>query len=286
MIIVKLQGGLGNQLFQYAAGLALAKRHATLLKIDTSYLKKEANGYYTQRHLELNRFEIELVEANAQDLESFPLNENKYWRKLKSLFPFLIKRQVFNERGHSVNPLFFELPAHTYLDGYWQSETYFTNVALLLKQNLRIKSKYLVIDVALEHSIRTSASVSVHIRRGDYVNLALANDFHGLCNMTYYKAAMQYFEEEDYRFFIFSDDLAWCKTQFIEQPHLYFVETENAYTDFYLMGCCQHHIIANSSFSWWAAWLNTNSSKRVIAPKQWFAKTDAPDIYPKDWIRL
>lgn len=285
MIIVKLQGGLGNQLFQFAAGLALARRHATPLKIDTSFLKADPLGHYTKRELELNVFDLELKEATEEDLKRFPLHENRYIRKLKEWVPFSFNTMVFNERGHHFNPYFSKLPANTYLNGYWQSEQYFKPVSPELKTVLKFKPGNVLSDPELEKRITDTNSVSIHVRRGDYVSLNSANTFHGICGPDYYQKAISLFPA-DATFYVFSDDLEWCRENLHSGQSMEFIKTPNAYTDFYLMHKCRHHIIANSSFSWWAAWLNQNPEKKIIAPSRWFASAATPDIYPENWIKL
>lgn len=285
MIIVKLQGGLGNQLFQFAAGLALARRHSTTLKIDTSFLNADPAGHYTKRYLELNVFDIALEEATEEDLRRFPLQENRYIRKLKEWLPVSFDTHVFNERGHHYNTYFSRLPANTYLNGYWQSERYFKNCSTELRTLLRFKPGYVLCEAELERRIINTNSVSVHVRRGDYVSLSAANSFHGVCGPDYYRKAMALFPA-DTTFYVFSDDLEWCRENLHSGYCMEFIETPNAYTDFYLMSQCRHHIIANSSFSWWAAWLHNDDKKQVIAPRRWFASAATPDIYPDNWVRL
>jgi hypothetical protein len=288
MIIVKLQGGLGNQLFQYAAGLALAHRHNTSLKVDSTFLKQDAKGHYTQRYLELPIFNTEIKEANETDLSLFTFNENKYWRRLKKQVPHWFNTVVMNESQINVESIFFKLPSNTYLNGYWQSEKYFLEIRETLLQQLIIKPEYLKNienEVALIKS--ASQSVAVHVRRGDYVTLSSANEFHGSCDVNYYQEAANQFSNAT-TFFVFSDDLEWCKQNLNFKSKTHYINSPTAYTDFYLMSQCQHQIIANSSFSWWAAWLNTNASKKIIAPKHWFVdkSLNTSDIYPSNWIKL
>ncbi len=288
MIIVKLQGGLGNQLFQYAAGLALAQRHHTSLKVDSSFLKQDAKGHYTQRHLELPIFNTTIQEATETDLAQFNFTENKYWRQFKKQFPNWFTTVVMNESQTNVEPSFFKLPANTYLNGYWQSETYFLEIRELLLQQLTIKLEYLK---NIEHELTliksTSQSVAVHVRRGDYITLASANQFHGICDINYYQTAASQFSNA-VTFFVFSDDLEWCKNNLNFKSTTHYIKSPTAYTDFHLMSMCQHQIIANSSFSWWAAWLNKNSAKKIIAPQHWFADKalNTSDIYPSSWLKV
>lgn len=288
MIITKLQGGLGNQLFQYAAGLALAQKHGVTLKADTSFLKLDPKGHYTKREPELHHFELQLEEANESDLKKFNLNESILWRKLKKQFPTWFNSIVFNESQQQVEPNFFKLPANVYLNGYWQSEKYFSEIRDLLIQRLSIKPEYLQnTEPYLSLIKKTTETVALHIRRGDYVSLSSAKEFHGVCGVEYYQKAATMFSEKA-QLLVFSDDLDWCRANLRFKQPTELINTGSTYSDFYLMKNCQHQIIANSSFSWWAAWLNTNPSKKVIAPKKWFADSNinTSDVYPVSWEKI
>ncbi len=292
MIVVRLIGGLGNQMFQYVAGRALAIYHNTDLYLDTTYLGFDPDGAYTKRNYELEPFALKAQIADKKVLGEFQ-NSPLFITKLKSFFPGMFNKMVFNESQTSFHEQFFKLPANTYLNGYWQDENYFsTHRELLLKEfDLRKKSSSYQ---SLIEQVTSGNSISIHVRHGDYLTLDTANAFHGVLPLTYYLEAVEYFTKtnQDFTFFIFSDDLDWCRKNlgFITNAH--FIDGKklgiSSQEELLTMSHCQHNIIANSSFSWWAAWLNTNKNKTVIAPHYWFNKMqEQPEnLIPFNWIRL
>lgn len=293
MVVVRLIGGLGNQMFQYAAGRALALHHATELYLDLSQLQKDPAGAYTLRQYELQPFKIQAQIASPEELGAFGKTESGVGVKLQSFFPFLFKRMRFNESRHSFHRQFFKLPASVYLNGYWQDEAYFLPIRESLLQEFDLRDESDAFRRVLD-TINAVPAVALHVRRGDYVHLASANMFHGVLSPEYYRKAVQGLqsEKQPFTFFIFSDDIPWCR------EHLNFIENAvfvdgrkeglSAQEELLLMSRCRHNIIANSSFSWWAAWLNDHKTKRVIAPQQWFnAGRKQPDtLIPLTWTRL
>lgn len=295
MIVVKLIGGLGNQLFQYAAGRALATYHKTELMLDISHLKLISNGAYTQRKFELDRFNINAAIVNEEEvLKSFDFTQNKFITRLKKLSPRLFSKMIFNEHHFNFHSEFLRLPEDTYLNGYWQSERYFNSFRDKLMAEITLKEPMSSAALLVDKKIINVNAVSLHVRRGDFVSLKSANHFHGYLEIDYYKLAIEQIKNKvaDPNFFIFSDDLDWCKKNldFIEQKE--FVEGKangiSTQEELILMSHCKHNIIANSSFSWWGAWLNQNKSKTVIAPKNWFAdkKINTNDLIPTNWIKI
>jgi hypothetical protein len=292
MIIVKLMGGLGNQMFQYAAGRCLSHLHKTELKLDLAFLNADSQNKYTQRNYGLNVFNIDAGLANELDLKPFlPLEKGKITRTLQRKLPILYFKVVANESGHSFHKEFYSYPKHVYLNGFWQSEKYFEPVKDFILKEFTLKEKLSPENEELAGKIRNSNSVSLHIRRGDYVDNKEARDFHGSCSLEYYKEALNYLKNKSTgtSLFVFSDDVAWAKDNLKVDVPVHFVDMNNpGYIDMHLMSICKHNIIANSSFSWWAAWLNQNPDKTVIAPKKWFANpnTQTPDIYPDNWVKI
>lgn len=294
MIVVKLIGGLGNQLFQYAAGRALASYHKTQLALDTGYLKLISNGEYTQRKFELDRFNINASLANEGVLKNFDFDQNKYISRLKKISPGLFSKMIFNEHHFNFHSEFLRLPKDTYLNGYWQSEKYFNSFREKLLSEITLKEPLFPAALLIDKRIGEVNAVSLHVRRGDFVSLKSANHFHGYLETDYYKAALEQIKNKvtDPVFFIFSDDLDWCKKNFdfIEQREFVDGKANGISTqeELILMSRCNHNIIANSSFSWWGAWLNQNKSKTVIAPKNWFAdkKINTNDLIPANWIKI
>jgi hypothetical protein len=291
MIIVKLIGGLGNQMFQYAAGKALALRHHTEVKVDTIELESDPEGKFTKRHFELGIFESKITIASKEEVNAFSnLGGSKIKREFQRRFPFLFSRLMAVESGTPYHPEFTKYPKHTYLSGFWQSELYFKDVAQDIKKDFTFGAKIIDRNKELATKILGVNSVSVHVRRGDYVSNANAHQFHGLCSLDYYNQAVSMIAEKQgaIELFVFSDDIAWCKENLKYDFPIYFVETNDAHSDMYLMTLCKHNIIANSSFSWWGAWLNNHSQKIVVAPKQWIVdpSVNTKDIIPQSWIKL
>jgi hypothetical protein len=292
MIIVKLMGGLGNQMFQYAAGRCLAHLHKTELKLDLSYLNKDPQNKYTKREYKLDVFNLKAEFANENDIKPFlPLDRGKISNTLMRKLPILYSKVVANESGHKFMKEFYSFPKHVYLNGFWQSEHYFEPVEDVIRQEFTIKESLSKENSELCNKIVSYNSVSLHIRRGDYITNTESNSYHGVCSLEYYEEAISYLKKtfNDPAIFVFSDDIEWAKVNLKTDVNVNFVEQNNpGHIDMHLMALCKHNIIANSSFSWWAAWLNKNADKTVIAPIRWFADihNTTPDIYPQNWIRL
>jgi len=275
MIVVKLIGGLGNQMFQYAAGRSLALVKNTSLALDRSFLDKETTDY-TKREFALHEFKIEATVGDEKLQSDFNMTANKVLLKFKATFPKHFKHIVYNESPFLKKANFFSLPVDTYLNGYWQDSFYFSNIRNQLLKDFELKYEsagYL----KLKEDIQKCNSVSVHIRRGDYINLASANEFHGALSLDYYKKAAKKLQakNKDVSFFVFSDDADWCSKHIDFLPKCMIVSKSGCFSpheELKLMSYCSHNIIANSSFSWWASWLNENPHKMVIAPNYWFNK--------------
>jgi hypothetical protein len=292
LVIVRLLGGLGNQMFQYATGRAVADRLGVPLLLDISAFQR-----YDLRRFELHEWAVQADVAN-----SFAL-----WRAgtLPNLFPpfqrFLHKvrvlRQpsVFKEKSFAYDPAICNVAAPIVLDGYWQSERYFHHIADRLRRDFvlarSVNDENHGMSLQIQHAgVR---AVSLHIRRGDYVSDAKTAQYHGVCSLEYYAAAAEHvaLRVPDPIFFVFSDDLEWVSENLKLRHTVRLVNVNGpghgAY-DMALMMACRHHVIANSSFSWWGAWLNPHADKIVIAPKRWFkdAPHDTTDLVPEGWVRL
>jgi hypothetical protein len=286
MIIVKLIGGLGNQMFQYAAGKALSLKNGVPLKIDLSFLNKDPNGQYTKRELELKGFDLSLDIATQEETTRFKQNFTNY---LALTFPGIFPYYYAKEVGTPYHASFQRFPKNTLLDGFWQSELYFKNYFTAIREAFRFKEETIAKNNDIAQKMKTVRSVSLHVRRGDYVSNALANKFHGLCTPSYYQEAVKFIQGTGpVELFIFSDDIDWCKQHSRFDVHVHYMQTGDAFSDLYLMTQCQHHVIANSSFSWWGAWLNPSPEKIVVAPKNWFQESsiNTNDIVPKGWVKL
>jgi hypothetical protein len=288
MIITKINGGLGNQLFQYAAGRALAYRHQTELVLDLSDFSNVPMGN-TPRIFELDRYPIVARVASSEEESGFRFYQGRVLRRM----PFLPRPwQQVREPYFQYDPDFVNLPNDVYLDGYWQSYLYFESIASLIHSELQPIKSPGVKNQELLQVMTQCNSVALHIRRGDYVSNTKAAIHHGVCSLDYYQAAIRQIVENvsNPHFYIFSDDLEWSKVNLeIGFPATYIGHNvgDQAFQDLRLISHCKHQIIANSSFSWWGAWLNQNPHKIVIAPKKWFTVSkNTSTLFPKEWIAI
>lgn len=288
MIIVRLIGGLGNQLFQYAAGKRLAHFHHSELYIDVTGFAS-----YPLRKFELNIFNIKAEIASSVLLKKVSFTRKDMLRsEIRHLLFGESRFRVIKEKNPSFCEKILNLPDNVYLDGYWQSEKYFTEIADILRSEFSFLKPPSAINKELLKEIQGCNSVSLHIRRGDYVsNQKIANIMEDL-GIDHYIRALNLMEEliEYPDIYIFSDDINWVKKNIRINLPLHYIEHnrgEMNYEDLRLMSNCKHHIIANSSFSWWGAWLGKNSKQIVIAPGKWFTSVHDSDIdsrIPKEWI--
>lgn len=292
MICVRLDGGLGNQMFQYAAGRVLAMRHQTGLVMDLSTLSKK-NPYVTARTFELGHF------SHAGTLLHKNMSSCLPWlHRVPALSSWVSPWHTFVEKGAAWQPGFDTLRDQTYLVGYWQSHRYFSHISQVLAQEFEASDALSPVSQAVAGEITACASVAVHVRRGDYVSLASAATFHGILPTSYYAAALLRVRAQvtDPHVFVFSDDPQWCRENLPFDGVVTYVSHNagsDAWQDLVLMGRCKHHVIANSSFSWWGAWLADQrwglAGRTVTAPKHWFAGTaeqHLQDRYPAHWERV
>lgn len=292
MIVVKLMGGLGNQMFQYAAGRSLSIKRGTKLFMDLSWFDNVAN-VDTPRVYELDCFRVNqnFIDSNRYTLidKYEPNVKTRVYKITKGLRRPYITQLV--ENGHQFNKSFNESNDNTYLNGFWQSEKYFDTIRPVLLKDFEYKAKPSAKNLTLIKEISGCYSVSLHVRRGDYASNKATNAFHGLTGINYYQAAIKKMAARIKQpvFYVFSDDPEWCKRNLkVNFPTVYVDHNENGSDDLRLMRYCKHNIIANSSFSWWGAWLNPNTDKIVVAPKKWFndSSIDTSDVIPKEWIKL
>jgi len=288
MVVTRLRGGLGNQMFQYACGLAVANHLKQQLYIDRFEVDRDPrHGGYT-----LAEYQVPSVSGSYESSYSFKIKHKllrrmKIFSRLESIFYF--------EPTFSYAPLPYDrFGDNVYLDGYWQSESYFNDIRDLLIAEFSPSYCISGKSSQLLDQIRSTTSVSIHIRRGDYLSNKSANILHGVLSLDYYNAAIDYIKQHvsEPTFYIFSDDPEWVNSQF---PLADAVVASNSdktnqkhSLDMYLMSACQHNIIANSSYSWWGAWLNQNPAKKVLAPKKWFntSTVSSQSLVPAQWIRL
>lgn len=286
MIYARLFGGLGNQLFQYATARALALRLGSRVGLDLRYLPPPPHHLsYALHHF--------AVQAEV-DPPGLPPHRSRALRHL-AWRAGLGAPRFLRERGLGVNAAVLGAPDGTYLHGYFQSEKYFADHLTQLRQELRIITAPDARNAEwLDRIMGDPLAVSVHLRRGDYAAVAKAGDTHGTCDAAYYARAIAHLRDKTGmapRAYVFSDDPEWVRANLRLDAEMEVVGHNAAtahYEDLRLMSACRHHIIANSTFSWWGAWLDARPDKTVIAPQRWFA-TDRlvnPDILPGDWFRL
>ncbi len=300
MIITKLKGGIGNQMFQYATGFALALKNKTEHKIDISGYDKNSSD--TPRKFSLNIFNITSPIALSEEI--IVAKSNTVWSKFDSF----IKQKIFRKYYLDFHPdLFKKISTKIkngqdfYLDGNLQSEKNFIEFSKQIIKEFTFKKEFFSEKVnQLAEVIQKENTVSIHIRRGDYVNDKKTNQYHGTCPIEYYKKAVKLIEAKivqqknntrnQITFYIFTDDEKWVTENFTFVPNYINISKNHFkdYEDLFLMSQCQHQIIANSSFSWWGAWLNKNSDKIVIAPENWVNKkpNPHPNIIPETWTKI
>jgi len=288
MFVVQLIGGLGNQMFQYALGRALSLKFGVPLKLDISaYRTYRLHGYALSA--------LRIVEDYASDeevqmlrlaFEARPLVE----RLLRRIMP---RRRWVRERGFGFDATVLETSPPAYLEGYWQSERYFKSCVEVLRREFQLRAKLDIANSEMGKRMSECESVALHVRRGDYVSDPTTNAVHGVCSMEYYEHAIALANARLVKpsFFIFSDDLAWAKDNLRTACPSEFVDINDpsrGYLDLHLMARCRHQIIANSTLSWWGAWLNPSATKMVIAPKRWFRRNDMDtrDLIPDGWLTI
>mgnify|MGYP003599771409 FL=1 len=290
MIISNVLGGLGNQMFQYAAGRALALDRGQAVRLDTSYFHnyKLHEGFQLQQAFN-GPFDI----ASEGEIDAV-----LGWQRTPWIQRILSRPRAAPVRKDNlvVEPHFQywdgirNVPDDCYLKGYWQSEKYFQAHAATVRADFSFTSPLTGENSVLARKIGQVNAVSLHVRRGDYVKNPAATALHGVCSLAYYNAAVEYLlsRVNNPIFFIFSDDMAWVKENLALAATTHHVShNARAYDDMHLMSLCKHHVIANSSFSWWGAWLNASPNKIVVAPKQWFARPrNTQDLLPDAWVQL
>jgi len=299
MIIVRLIGGLGNQMFQYATARHISIINNTTLRLDLSAFAKEIyKENATWRSFQLSVFKLKFEMATGQDIEDvknseLPFFEKLKYRLLRRNIPAHRKPEIYEKQFFSFDPAVLKASANAYLTGYWQSPLYFDSIRSVLLKDFEFIENPIKKDYPFIEEIQQQNSVSIHIRRGDYVSNPEYLKIHGLCSIAYYQSAIEYIcrKVANPAFYIFSDDMDWAKENLqIKNSCIYVTGTPEGKDHFemHLMSLCKHNIIANSSFSWWGAWLNKNIEKIVIAPKQWMADPaiDTKDLMPANWIRV
>lgn len=293
MFISHIVGGLGNQMFVYAMAKSLASVKSAELKLDLSTFnhKKYINpeGYLLSKVFGVDEKEAGFCDYfNALGIKAaiFPLVKRRMISADKDVF--LFEKEVFKfDDEYEKN----EKLRKGYILGYWQTEKYFLKTEKEIRKRFEFnKSQISTRAIELADKIMQKNSVSVHIRRGDYISNPVYSKSYDFCGMDYYNAAFKTINSkvESPFYCIFTDDIEWTASQEIFKNALICSESgEGSWNDMYLMSVCKHHIIANSTFSWWGAWLNPNKNKIVVSPNSWFIDGRvAHDLIPKNWVTV
>jgi hypothetical protein len=271
--IISIAGGLGNQMFQYAFYISLKN-------------KSKYTYYWVAPYKRHNGFELENV---------FGIINNIFLNNLLKIIKF--SSRYFGVKHEEIEwgnfSYFSSSKFLIYHSGYWQSEKYFNQIQDIIRKSYEFdETKLNKGSKVILEKINSVISVSIHIRRGDYLSDTGASKLLGnICTLNYYTKAIEYLTEtlsNNISFFVFSDDINWVKNTFTNYNLIYIDCNlcENSWMDMFLMSKCNHNIIANSSFSWWGAWLNNYPDKIVVCPNKWFKHQDAIDIIPKSWISI
>ncbi|HUR42276.1 MAG TPA: alpha-1,2-fucosyltransferase [Verrucomicrobiae bacterium] len=297
MIVAKLMGGLGNQMFQYALGRHLALKHGVPLKVDLDFLLRESRSVpdTTPHDYNLPHFHVAAEPSTVAETSVLKLPVARGWRRqLRRVQQMLAPGSLTHvlERGLAFDPRVLRAGPDVYLEGYWQSPRYFEPVAAQIRADFELRDGPDGRNAALLLDIADSEAVAVHVRRGDYITSPGAARVHGLCGLDYYEAALAEIARRVRvpRFFLFSDDPAWVQAN-LRVPGTATMITHNGprpWEDLRLMRACRHFVIANSSFSWWGAWLSAAPGKIVIAPRRWALESglNVATRHPPEWQTL
>lgn len=264
MEVIFFVGGLGNQMFQYAYGRCKEIRKTHVVFDISSYHCENTDTIHTPRNFQLLNFNLQ--------------TKSKFVNKHTEISTFFLKA--------------YKCIMHQNKDRYFQDEDFFISIRNELKKEFVLKKGYGIEAKKMQNHIVSCSSISIHIRRGDYVTNQAASIFHGICDVEYYLRAIDHIRAHvvNPKFFVFSDDITWAQQHFIGNEYV-FVSRPGIedVEELLLMSECQHHIIANSTFSWWGAWLTENANTLTIAPKRWFqdeVMNQKSTIVPQRWIRL
>lgn len=287
MNIIKIQGGLGNQLFQYSFGLFLEKKTGLPSLYDIEVKRNDKN--FTNRSLDIEKFGFSLKQASKKEISKRKLFPSNFWRierKLSLLFPFINKNFFVQNKPHTD----IEISYNGYYDGYWQRLDIVEEVEDILLEKIKLIDSQKIKFEELLFELNKHESISIHIRRDDYINIPANAKIFEVCDRDYYENAIRYFKKKfpNAKFYIFTQDKQWALENFTGEE-FQFISGNSAIEDMLLMAHCKHNIVANSTFSWWSAFLNRNEEKTVIAPKSWYKNTSnlsTENFIKQNWIRI
>lgn len=285
-VIVKLNGGLGNQMFQWALARMIQVTTDMDVYLDMSYFDKR---YARPYQLDIFKINPNFVEDVWTKIKLYIIWKFRIFLRWEKVFGYT----VFSEKQFNFDRNVQRVKPDTFIEGFFQSEMYFKCIEGVLREDFKFEKLPDENNRKVLSMINSGISVSLHIRRGDYVEKKRYKDSYAECSLDYYMRAIKYFEKRfpDFTVFVFSDDMDWVKKNLKLPCKCVYVshnKGEKSYEDLRLMSSCTHNIIANSTFSWWGAWLNPNNGKIVIAPKKWFNDDNIvqTDIIPEGWIQI
>lgn len=292
MVISRLIGGLGNQMFQYAAGRSLANRLNTIPKLDILSFK-----HYKLRKYSLSCFNIKENIASYEEINKLTVKKmgviERILNRLLNRLPKEAPTYIKEKRKFHFDPEILCLPDNVYLEGSWQNKKYFDDIEAIIRKEFTVKTPLLGRNKELAGQIASHESVSLHIRRTDYISNPHIHNVHGTCDLDYYFRCVEYLSKivKQPHFFIFSDEPQWVSDHLkLSYPATLIDHNgpDMSHEDLRLMSFCKHNVIANSTFSWWGAWLNENPEKIVLAPKRWFKSDDYDpiELLPDKWIKI
>jgi hypothetical protein len=291
-VTTKLLGGLGNQMFQYAAARALADRNASDLLLDVGEF-----AHYTLRRYELDAMRVRASVQAAVPAAS-PAPPRPIARRAKAVWQRFVPQRlqpvtVYREPSFAFDAGLLRQRPPVQLEGYWQSEKYFRDAADAIRRDFTLADEPDAANREILQRVQRTVAVSLHVRRGDYVANPTTAAYHGTCSPEYYRKAVDHIAQRcgPLTLFVFSDDQDWVRTNMpFAHPtvHVGCNPPDRGAWDMHLMKHCRHHIVANSSFSWWGAWLNPSPDKIVVAPRRWFTDPaiDTSDLVPAGWVRI
>ena len=285
-VFLRLNGGLGNQMFQWALARMIEETTDMEVYLDMSYFNmRKARPY----QLDVFKLKPRFIEDWQTKLKLELIWTFRHFFDLHNLFGL----KVYYESQFNFDKTISKIQPNSYISGFFQSELYFSNVENRLRDDFTFADGIFDENRKLANEMSQQNAVSLHVRRGDYINKKRYQDSYAVCSPDYYKRAVEYIAQQhpDPVLYIFSDDIAWTKKnlRFPYKTHFVSHNTgKESYIDMRLMSLCKHNVIANSSFSWWGAWLNSNPDKIIIAPKQWFKDETIvqTDVIPKHWIQF
>ncbi|MCC6323473.1 alpha-1,2-fucosyltransferase [Candidatus Nomurabacteria bacterium] len=296
MIIVRLSGGMGNQMFQYAIGRALSIRHNVPLKLDTTFLNHRIKmPHFLRPNFNFRNFDLDVFNIQAEIAQP---SEISFWNRpilsgpVMLVIDAILRKLAFIpgwEKGPFFDKSILDLGPNTYLQGFWQSQKYFIDIASQIRKDFTLKDPISQATKNMQLEINNTESLCVHLRRTHG-----GGGYHSKYDMDYYNKGIKYISEKKKieKIFVFSDDIVWCKENIkFDYPTIFVdrdCEGKKGEGDLFLMSQCKNFVIPNSTFSWWGAWLSESRDKIVVTPKDWYAnsKINTDDLIPESWVRI